>query len=257
MQDMRSFLGGRIKLFLGDAKDLVNEVYDVDSLVTDPPYNIGYNYGRYKDNLGWQEYFSWQSDLLIGMKCMLAPKGNVLWLNYPEPTAIMWVAMLDHYYPVEWLTWIYHQHTGGKPLRKGTRAWMWMSNSDDAYIDPEPLKGEYRNPNDNRIKQCIAEGKKPVDMDWWFCEQVKNVSKEKTPHPCQMPIDYITRIVKASCPPDGLVVDFFLGSGTTAEACVVSGRRFAGVENDPKFFEIAVDRIERAVTTLTSQGGGV
>ena len=248
---MKSFLGGKIRLYFGNAQDIIPDAGDVHSVITDPPYNIGYKYHQYKDDMESGEYFTWQSNLLTSIKPKLAPNGNILWLNYPEAAAVMWNILLGHYHPIEWLTWVYSQHTGGSPLRNGTRAWVWFANSDDPFINKEALRGEYKNPTDKRIKERISRGLKPIDYDWWMYQQVKNVSKEKTGHPCQIPIQMVQRLVEATCPIGGTVLDFFTGSGTTAEACVRTGRGFVGAENDPEYFKIAVERIERAISEIS------
>ena len=63
-------------------------------------------------------------------------------------------------------------------------------------------------------------------------------------HPCPFPEEIALRPIVASCPDDGVVVDPFTGSGTTGVACVKTGRRFIGIEKEPKYFEIAKRRIE-------------
>ena len=248
--EIKSFLDGKIRLYYGNASDVIPEAGPIHSLITDPPYNIGYKYRQHKDNLEWDTYYEWQFRLVEQAANSLVPGGNVLWLNYPEVAATIWYLFLGIpcLHPVKWITWIYHQHTGGKPLRKATRAWLWFSKGKDYYRDDEPLRGEYRNPTDHRIKERMAKGLRPIDYDWWHYEQVKNVSKGKTKHPCQLPLKMVERLVKATCPPDGVVLDTFMGSGTTAEACIRSGRGFVGAENDREYFNIAVDRVEKALS---------
>jgi len=72
--------------------------------------------------------------------------------------------------------------------------------------------------------------------------QVKNVSKEKTEHPCQMPLQIMENII-GILPEEYIIIDPFLGSGTTAIACMKYGRKFFGIENDEKYFNISKDRI--------------
>ena len=63
-------------------------------------------------------------------------------------------------------------------------------------------------------------------------------------HPTQKPVALISKNVTASCPPNGIVVDGCMGSGTTGIACIKTGRRFIGVEIEEKYCKIAVDRME-------------
>jgi DNA modification methylase len=67
-------------------------------------------------------------------------------------------------------------------------------------------------------------------------------------HPCPFPVSIPMLIIKASCPFDGCVVDPFMGSGTTGVACIRTGRRFIGVEIEPKYCAIARERMERELS---------
>ena len=79
--------------------------------------------------------------------------------------------------------------------------------------------------------------------DWIEVNQVKNVSKEKTKHPCQMPLELMKKIVKLL--PEGItVVDPFAGSGTTILACTYEGISSIGIEIDSLYASIAHERIE-------------
>ena len=78
--------------------------------------------------------------------------------------------------------------------------------------------------------------------DWWNVNQVKNVSKDKTKHPCQMPLEVMKRIV-GILPDDATIIDPFMGSGTTGVACRELNREFAGIELNREYFEIAKKRI--------------
>ena len=73
---------------------------------------------------------------------------------------------------------------------------------------------------------------------------MKNVSHEKTEHPCQMPVKAMDDIVGVL--PDGVqVIDPFCGSGTTGVACARRGMEFVGIDIDERYAEIAKERIER------------
>jgi len=85
-------------------------------------------------------------------------------------------------------------------------------------------------------------GKNPGDV--WEIPNVKSNHVEKTAHPCQFPVTLAQRLVKALCPRGGLVVDPFLGSGSTAIAALLEGRRFMGCDIEPKYVRIAQSRID-------------
>ena len=85
-----------------------------------------------------------------------------------------------------------------------------------------------------------ARGKLPTDT-WWHTIVPTN-GKEKTGYPTQKPLGILRRIIAASSPPGGTVLDFFAGSGTTGAACLELGRRFILVDNNPQALEVMQKR---------------
>ena len=85
-----------------------------------------------------------------------------------------------------------------------------------------------------------ARGKLPTDT-WWHTIVPTN-GKEKTGYPTQKPLGILRRIVAASSPPGGLVLDFFAGSGTTGAACLELGRRFMLIDDNPAAIEVMGQR---------------
>ena len=77
---------------------------------------------------------------------------------------------------------------------------------------------------------------------------------ERTDHPTQKPIALLETLVRGYCPPDGLVCDPFLGSGTTAIAARAAGRRFVGWELDPKWHALAVSRCSDPLFAAAAAG---
>jgi site-specific DNA-methyltransferase (adenine-specific) len=72
-------------------------------------------------------------------------------------------------------------------------------------------------------------------------------------HPTEKPVELLSRLVRVVSAPMGIVLDPFMGSGTTGVACVQTGRSFVGIELDPGYFDIAVKRIKDAI--VESKGG--
>jgi adenine-specific DNA-methyltransferase len=87
-------------------------------------------------------------------------------------------------------------------------------------------------------------GKNPEDV--WPISNVKHNHPEKTAHPCQFPVAICDRLVKSLSHRGDIILDPFLGSGTTGVACANTGRRFIGIERDETYFQIAQDRIAAA-----------
>jgi DNA modification methylase len=70
-------------------------------------------------------------------------------------------------------------------------------------------------------------------------------------HPAQYPEALAEWIIRLLCPPNGVVLDSFLGSGATAAAAKATGRRFVGTDIDPRYVEIARARLRRMTTGKT------
>lgn len=220
----------------------------VDCVIADPPYNIGYRYDVYRDDLPQDEYRAYMLTAVEAAADALKPGGSLWWLQYPEEASYLWQAAqetIPALRPVRLVAWVYHAHASGAPLRRGLRLWCWFAKGEPSLCG-QAFPGEYRNPDDARVAKLIQAGAAPADYDWWEMEQVKNVCAEKTEHPCQIPVEMVCRIVRACCPPQGLVVDPFAGSGTTGEAAVAEGRRFLGVELSEEYCRMAERRIGAA-----------
>ena len=87
-------------------------------------------------------------------------------------------------------------------------------------------------------------GKLPTDT-WWHTIVPTN-SKEKTGYPTQKPLGILRRILRASSNPDGTVMDFFAGSGTTGAACLELGRRFILIDDNPQALDVMRKRFDGA-----------
>lgn len=193
--------------------------------ITDPPYNQNYHYSKYSDKLNLNEYI----DLLSKI-----PKPCVI-IHYPEESInILPIAMNTKCEQV--VTWVYNSNTG-----KQSRLISWWGCKPDFRKVTQP----YKNQNDKRIKKLIESGKTGSKIyDWWEINQVKNVSKEKTSHPCQIPEEIIKRIILTTAESNQLIIDPFGGSGTTAKVAKDLGLDSLIFEVDETYCEIIKNRIK-------------
>jgi adenine-specific DNA-methyltransferase len=106
-----------------------------------------------------------------------------------------------------------------------------------------PGKRHFKGPRAGE-PSCHPLGKNPGDV--WTIPNVKHNHVEKTIHPCQFPVELVERLVLALTEPGDLVLDPYLGVGTTAVAAVRHGRRATGAEVDPRFVRVARERIALA-----------
>lgn len=225
-------------LYCGDCRDvLFQTVRDCVNpiIVSDPPFNIGYKYDRYNDKMNEGDYYA-----LMGDVFGLCPSVVI---HYPEQ--LYKIAFQIGMFPERVVSWVYNSNTA-------------KQHRDIAFFGVKPdfnkVRQPYKNPNDKRIQKRIAEGKTGAKLyDWWNINQVKNVNKDKTNHPCQMPIEVMTNIIGIL--PDGAtIIDPFMGSGTTGVACKKLGRKFIGIEMSPDYFEIAKSRIAHEILEQQTNG---
>lgn len=200
-------------------------------IVTDPPFNVGYHYKSYKDNLEESEYY----EMLETIFTMYNFPFVVI--HYPEE--MFKLSFQVGMFPNKVVSWVYNSNTA-------------KQHRDIAFFNIKPdfakVKQPYKNPNDKRIKQRIAQGCRGGRLyDWWQINQVKNVQKKQVNHPCVMPLEVMERIIGV-LPEDYLIFDPFTGSGTTALACKNLKRDFIGCEIDETYYKVSLDRIERNKT---------
>ena len=210
---------GNAELWHGDCREVLPLLPQVDVMISDPPYGIGFMYdGDYKDS-GGDEYSSLLS-VFYGKKAIL--------LQYPEETMKYFVPLFG--VPDDCVAWCYNSNTN-----RQFRLWSFFGVSPKF----EAYRIKPKNPTDSRVSESVR------SYDWFDdLQQVKNVSLEKTDHPCQISVAQMERIVSLSG--ESSVCDPFMGSGTTGVACARMGLQFVGIERERKYFDIACRRIEDA-----------
>ena len=193
-------------------------------IITDPPYNQGYSYNEYKDKMTEDEYIKLLSKI---------PKPCVI-IHYPEETInLLPIAMKTKCNQV--VTWVYNSNTG-----KQSRLISWWGCKPDFSKVTQP----YKNLNDKRIIKRIKEGKTGSKLyDWWEINQVKNTSKQKTEHPCQIPEKVIYNIIKTTAKINDIIIDVFGGSGTTSKVAHDLGFDTISYEIDKKYCDIINNRV--------------
>src|SRR5574344_1390685 len=225
-----------IKLYNENSLDIfykiINENYDKNIiLVSDPPFNINYKYNTYLDNMNEDKYYEMLDFFFRDLPSVV--------IHYPE--SLYTLSFQIGKFPKKIISWVYNSNTG-------------KQHRDIAFFDIKPdmskVRQPYKNPNDKRIRERIARGCKGAKLyDWWNINQVKNVSKEKTEHPCQMPLEVMKNII-GILPDDCLIIDPFMGSGTTGIAVLEMNkeqnvnREFIGVELNKKYYKITKQRLE-------------
>ncbi len=204
--------------------DFRNENIPKGLVITDPPYNQGYAYNSYSDRMTEEEYIELLSH--IPTPCVI--------IHYPEETINILPKAINAKCE-QVVCWVYNSNTG-----KQSRLISWWGCKPDFRKVLQP----YKNLNDKRIQKRIEEGKIGAKLyDWWEINQVKNVSKEKTEHPCQIPEEVIRRIILTTAKPNDTIIDVFAGSGTTNKVANDLGFDTIGYEVDEFYCDIIKNRI--------------
>jgi site-specific DNA-methyltransferase (adenine-specific) len=218
------------QLHNGDCVEILDELrkqgvpFEKVIFVSDPPFNIKYHYNEYKDEMSEGDYYEWLQDVFGNQSKVI--------IHYHEQ--LYKFAFQVGEFPEKIVSWVYNANTP-----KQHRGIAFFG------VKPDFRKSgqDYKNPTDKRIAKRIANGERARLYDWWEVQQVKNVSRDKTEHPCQMPELVMERIIEI-LPEDAIIIDPFMGSGTTGVACKKLGRSFIGIEKDKKYFDIAVKRLK-------------
>lgn len=201
---------GDATLYLGDCREILPILGKVDAVVTDPPYGIGH----IKGDTGGGVPAKRNTDAIVGDDRPFDPAPFLRW------PCIMFGA--DHY---------------ASRLPNGGVFHVWDKNPLDAVSDSF---------SDAEICWSSLGGKRRVFRHLWkgVCQASEKGGKQRW-HPTQKPIALMHWCIE-QFPIAETILDPFMGSGTTGVACAKLGRRFIGIEIEPKYFDIACKRIERA-----------
>lgn len=225
--------------------------------VTSPPYNIG---KEYEEQRPLEGYLDWCEGWIQEVYRLTAENG-ALWLNLgylsiPDRAKAIPIPYLlwDRvpFFLIQEVVWHYGAGVAGRKfLSPRNEKFLWYVKDQRNYTfnlddirDPDV---KYPNQKKNGKVKVNSSGKNPTDV-WQFPKVTsgrKRASKERTLHPAQFPKAVVERIIKASSFEGQLILDPFMGSGTTAEAALRLGRSVIGFEIVEDYCAIAADRISR------------
>lgn len=257
---------GRVTLYLGDCRDLLAQIpaQSAQLIVTSPPYNIQKGYERKKKALA--AYLGEQAIVIGRAVRLLRDGGSICWqlgnhIAGPQEILPLDIAL----YPIfashglklrNRIVWHFeHGLHCSKRFSGRYETILWFTKGDGYHFDLDPLrvpqkypgKKQFKGPNAGKLS-CNPLGKNPSDV--WIFPNVKHNHVEKTIHPCQFPVELVERLILGMTGVGDLVVDPYMGVGTTAVASIRHGRRVAGAETDSAYVEIARERIKLAADGL-------
>ena len=213
-------LGDNVTLYLADCLEVMRGMPDrsVDAVVTDPPYNLGIDYGALTDDRK-DNYEEWCEDWFFELERLCR---ETIAISCGVANLAMWCRIK----PPKWvLCWHKSFSVSHGPF--GFSNW-----------EPVLIYG--------------STGRHDRQSDYLHATFVKERGLEG--HPCPKPIMWAKGIVSIISSAGATVLDPFMGSGTTGVACVQTGRNFIGIEIDPTYYAIAEKRIKEAQMQPTLEG---
>lgn len=210
----------RNKVINDDVMNVLRSLPDdsVDMVYGDPDYNVGITYNGKSYSSKWDAYIDWYGALARESYRVLHPEGNLFFINYPRQNAYLRVQHLDDFaHAVHEYVWVYNTNVGHSSRRFTTahRSILHVTKSPQNQWHKDQVTQPYKNPNDPRIQERIKNGHKGrMPYSWLYYNLVKNVSRQKTHHPCQIPQGLSELLIKASTSAGDLVFVLFGGSGS-------------------------------------------
>lgn len=239
------------KLICGDCIEEMKKLKkeSINLIITDPPYNVGIDYGVYKDKPSKQkDSIEWCKTWLKECIRVLKNDGSLYLFNYPENNAKLLLFLEKIMVFRRWLTWHYPINIGHSPKNytRAQRSILFLTKSDKYKFNKGDIAVPYRNPTDKRIQERIKNGSKGrAPYDTFLFNIVKNVSKDKTPHPCQIPINLLKIFIEASSNKGDWFFDPFAGSFSISATAKELDRNSIGIEINPEFVKIGKERLAK------------
>ena len=251
----------RDRIFQEDALQGLARIPDasIDLLLTDPPYGLGKEYGNDSDKLDAAAYLRWTEQWIDLALPKLKANGSLYifltWRYSPE----IFVLLKQRMTMINEIVWDRRVPSMGGSTRNyssvhDTIGFFVMQKG--YYFDLDAIRIPYDAATKKARSRSIFVGAKWLELgynpkDVWSVSRLHREHAERADHPTQKPLEIVERMVRASCPPGGVVLDPFMGSGTTAVAARRCGRHFTGFELNPEYCAIIEQRLAAPQAQLT------
>lgn len=245
------------KIVQGDCLEVLRKIPNdsVDITFADPPFNLKKKYNSYNDKHEVEEYLCWCKLWLNEMVRVTKPTGSIFVHNIPK-----WLIYLGSYLNEiaifrHWIAWSAMGSPLGKTLLPNHYGILYYVKSPMyKFYDIRMLHRRCR-----VCKYVLQDygGKKdqmhqfgPLVSDVWTDIHRIRHKTRRDEHPCQLPVHLIERLLLLSSDKDDIILDPFIGTGTTAIAAKKLGRKYIGIDIDNKYVKIAEDKLMQVNPTL-------
>lgn len=259
--------------YLLDNIDFLSDLYEdgvrFDLVLTDPPYNIGKDFGNLSDSSKHDAYVEFIDKRADICSKLLKPSGSLIWFcSYRHVGDIQYV-LRNHLSQRRLMIWRYEngaRRQKNEPVSEYEPFW-WFSRSEEFTYNIDDLRLPYKK-DYNKVKAYYTNKKTGEKKRWvphpmgrkrgdvWDMPALtgKSFEKERTKHPTQKPIRLFTDIIKGFCPRisgkiNATVIDPFAGSGTLGASCehlnnLGNNIRWLGCDIEAKWVELSNKRAE-------------
>jgi site-specific DNA-methyltransferase (adenine-specific) len=239
----------------------------VDLAFADPPFNIGYKYDVYEDQVSAEEYLNWTRKWGASLVRTLKPTGS-FWLAIGDDFAAELKLIFQRELRLSCRSWVIWYYTFGvnckhKFSRSHTHLFYFVKDARSFTFNPEAIRvpsarqlvyadaradARGRLPDDTWIlrPQDLPEGFDPGEDTWYFPRVCGTFAERAGWHGCQMPEQLLGRIIKACSNKGELVLDPFGGSGTSLVVAKKLGRQFIGFELSANYAANIESRLKAA-----------
>jgi len=256
------------KTILGDTFDVLKWLPPgvVDLLIVDPPYNLTKSFNGDKfEKKSQSEYGRWLRSWLLHARSLLKPAASVYICSEWRTSSVVHQVAQDLFIVRNRITWEREKGRGAQRNWKNSSEDIWYCTvSEDYWFDVEAVKlkrrviAPYRDADGNPkdwTSNPDGDFRITHPSNLWTDITVPFWSMpENTDHPTQKPEKLIAKLILASSRPGDLVLDPFLGSGTSSVVARKLGRRYIGIEKDLLYCLYAERRLELADQDPSIQG---
>lgn len=241
------------KIICGDCIEVLGDISEpfADLIFADPPFNIGYKYDKYHDEVKGDKYIAWTKDWMTACKKVLKPIGS-FYIAIGDDYAANVKIIADEIglFMRNWLIWHYTfgQQTKNKFARAHTHIFYFTNDEKNFTFNHDTVRIISDRQKIYKDKRANPEGKMPDDV-WDEYPRLCGTFDERINFPCQMPESVLARIIRVSSNEGDWVLDPFSGSGTTAAVSHKLNRKYTGIELSKKYAKESTERLKQTEGT--------
>lgn len=256
-----------IRLYLGDCLEILSSLNEnsVDMIFADPPYllsnngftchagkRVSVNKGEWDKSTGIAEDFNFHVEWIAACKRVLKPEGTI-WISgtYHSIYACGYALQKTGFHILNDIAWF-------KPNASPNLSCRFFTASHETLIWARKDKKakhifNYKEMKDGNWVDDVLKIPKKQMRSTWAITTPKPSEKTFGKHPTQKPLSLLKRIVLASTNEESLVLDPFVGSGTTGLASYIFKRKFIGIDSNKEYLDLTIKRLKKLQMEMSSR----